>query len=216
MHHLNGKTSNFLSALVKVKTIWLIFLPVLFGLFLSQEGEERAQNTRQKLCDLEEICKERAQEYNSVRNPLSDAHKECSSLLAACALLSGPPRPLCSRLCAASSQRDLLQEQVNLHQLENQKIRSLLYALPTKVANREDEARLRQRRAKDLVDVFPRAGIAKAIINTCPVYQLVQPPVSMAAINPQGLQSLQLEQTNFTRQPSLEKYKIAICQWLYS
>ncbi|NXR84702.1 CC171 protein, partial [Pycnonotus jocosus] len=126
----------------------------------AEEGEERAQNTRQKLCDLEQICKEVVREYNSGRNPLSGAHKERSSLLAACALLSGALGPLCGRLCAASSLRDLLPGQVNLHQLENQQIRSLLYALLTKVANHEGEARLRQRRAKYLVDVFPRAGIA--------------------------------------------------------
>lgn len=143
------------------------------------------------MCHLEQICKEVAREYHSGRNPLSGAHKERSSLLAACALLSGALGPLCGRLCAASSLRDLLPGQVNLHRLENQQIRSLLYALPTKVANHEGEARLRQRRAKYLVDVFPRAGIAKAIINTDPVYQLVQPPVSMEAINPRGLQSLQ-------------------------
>ncbi|KAM4752990.1 coiled-coil domain-containing protein 171-like isoform 1-T1 [Cyanocitta cristata] len=59
-----------------------------------------------------------------------------------------------------SSQRDLLQEQVNLHGSVNQKIGSLLRALLTSVENHQDEARLRQRRAKVLVYVFRRAVIA--------------------------------------------------------
>ncbi|NXT30459.1 POK7 protein, partial [Syrrhaptes paradoxus] len=39
---------------------------------------------------------------------------------------------------------------------------------------------------------------AKAIISTCPDCQLVQPPVSTGAVNPRGLQSLQLWQTDIT------------------
>ncbi|NXU66781.1 CC171 protein, partial [Horornis vulcanius] len=64
-----------------------------------------------------------------------------------------------------SSQRDLLQDQVNLHALVNQKMRSLLYALPTNMENNQDEARLRQRRAKHLVYVFRRAVIAVLATN---------------------------------------------------
>ncbi|NXE43412.1 PO113 protein, partial [Ptilorrhoa leucosticta] len=47
----------------------------------------------------------------------------------------------------------------------------------------------------------------KAIINTCPDCQLVQPPVSTGAVNPRGLQSLQLWQTNVTKYPYFGKYK---------
>ncbi|KFO62893.1 hypothetical protein N302_11657, partial [Corvus brachyrhynchos] len=48
---------------------------------------------------------------------------------------------------------------------------------------------------------------ARAIVNTCPDCQLVQPPVSMGAVNPRGLQSLQLWQTDITKYPSFGKYK---------
>ncbi|NXB59758.1 POK7 protein, partial [Struthidea cinerea] len=48
---------------------------------------------------------------------------------------------------------------------------------------------------------------AKAIISACPDSQLVQPPVSTGAVNPRGLQSLQLWQTDITKYPSFGKLK---------
>ncbi|NXB74016.1 CC171 protein, partial [Donacobius atricapilla] len=131
----------------------------------AQECEETAQKNREKLYGLEQICEKLAHENNSLRNTVSDAHKARSSLLAACALLSGALWPLFGRLCAISSQRDLLQDQVNLQELMNQKIRSLLYALPAKEENNQDEARLKQRRAKRLVYVLRRAVIAVLAAN---------------------------------------------------
>ncbi|NWU37371.1 CC171 protein, partial [Hylia prasina] len=131
----------------------------------AEECEETAQKNRQKLYGLEQICERLAHENNSTRNALSDAHKARSSLLAACALLSGALCPLYGRLCSLSSQRDLLQDQVNLHALVNQKIRSLLYALPSNLENNQDEVRLRQRRVRHLVYVFRRAVIAVLATN---------------------------------------------------
>ncbi|NWV04314.1 POK7 protein, partial [Ptilonorhynchus violaceus] len=48
---------------------------------------------------------------------------------------------------------------------------------------------------------------AKAIISACPDCQLVQPPVSTGAVNPRGLQSLQLWQADITKYPSFGKLK---------
>ncbi|XP_023802621.1 coiled-coil domain-containing protein 171-like isoform X2 [Cyanistes caeruleus] len=126
----------------------------------AQECEETSQKNRQKLYGLEQMCEKLAQENSSVRNTLSNVYKDHSSLLAACALLSGALCPLYGRQCAMSFQRDLLQDQVNLRELVNQEIRTLLNALPTNVENNQDEARLRQRRAKHLLYVFRRAVIA--------------------------------------------------------
>ncbi|NXI08384.1 CC171 protein, partial [Irena cyanogastra] len=131
----------------------------------AQECEETAQKNRQKLFDLEQVCEKLANENNSVRNTLSDVYKACSSLLAACALLSGALCPLYGRLCAMSCQRDILQDQLNFHQLLNQKIVSLLYALPASMERSQDEGRLRQRRAKQLAYVFRRAVIAVLAAN---------------------------------------------------
>ncbi|NXH39766.1 CC171 protein, partial [Dicaeum eximium] len=131
----------------------------------AQECEKTAQKNRQKLYDLEQICEKLAQENNSMKNTLSEIDKARSSLLAACALLSGALSPLYGHLCTMSCQRDLLQGQVNLYGLVNQKIIRLLYALPTNMENNQDEARLRQRRAKHLVYVFRRAVIAVLATN---------------------------------------------------
>ncbi|NXI05457.1 POK7 protein, partial [Pachycephala philippinensis] len=51
---------------------------------------------------------------------------------------------------------------------------------------------------------------AKTIISTCPDCQLVQPPVSTGAVNPWGLQSLQLWQTDITKYPSFGKFNIHV------
>ncbi|XP_068035232.1 coiled-coil domain-containing protein 171-like [Anomalospiza imberbis] len=131
----------------------------------AQKCEETVQKTRQNLYGLEQTCEKQAHENSSMTNTLSNAHKARSSLLAACALLSGALCPLYGRLCAVSCQRDILQEQVNHHKLLNQKIISLLYALPTNVENSQGEGRLRQRRAKHLVYVFRRAVIAVLAAN---------------------------------------------------
>ncbi|NXR90796.1 CC171 protein, partial [Hypocryptadius cinnamomeus] len=131
----------------------------------AQECEEKAQTDKQKLYGLEQTCEKLSQENNSLKNSMLDALKARSSLLAACALLSGALCPLYGRLCAVSCQRDLLQEQVNLQPLVNQKIISLLYALPTVVESSRDEGRLRQRRAKHLIYVFRRAVIAVLAAN---------------------------------------------------
>ncbi|XP_066425963.1 coiled-coil domain-containing protein 171-like [Molothrus aeneus] len=130
-----------------------------------RECEERKQKSRQKLCGLEQMRAQLTQENNSMKNTLSNAHKERSPLLAACALLSGALCSLYGRLCATSCQRDILQEQVNQNQLLNHKIVSLLYALPAVMERNQDKGRLRQRRAKNLVYVFRRAVIAVLAAN---------------------------------------------------
>nr|XP_026654779.1 coiled-coil domain-containing protein 171-like [Zonotrichia albicollis] len=131
----------------------------------AQECEEREQKNRQKLYGLEQMCAQLTQENNSMKNTLSSGHKEGSPLLAACALLSGALCSLYGRLCTMPCQRDILQEQMNQHQLLKEKIISLLYALPTVVERNQDEGRLRQRRAKNLVYVFRRAVIAVLAAN---------------------------------------------------
>ncbi|NXV67526.1 CC171 protein, partial [Molothrus ater] len=132
----------------------------------SQECEETAQKMRQKLYGLEQLSDKLAQENKSLKNSLLDAFEARSSLLAAsCALLSGALCSLYGRLCAMSCQRDILQERVNQHQLLNHKIVSLLYALPAVMERNQDEGRLRQTRAKNLVYVFRRAVIAVLAAN---------------------------------------------------
>ncbi|NWW81699.1 CC171 protein, partial [Climacteris rufus] len=126
----------------------------------AQEYEETAQRNREKLYGLEKNCEKLTHENASVKNTLKTIQRERSSLLAACALLSGALCPLYSRLCAMSFQRDLLQDQANLHDLANQKIVSLIHALPAGEEKKQDDARLRQRRTTGLLYMFRRAVIA--------------------------------------------------------
>lgn len=96
---------------------------------------------------------------------LMQVQKEHSSLLAACALLAGALYPLYGRLCAMSSQRDLLQGQVNVYELVNQEIRTLVHALSDVEENNQDEENLKKRKFKGLIHVFRRGVIAVLAAN---------------------------------------------------
>nr|XP_021381247.1 coiled-coil domain-containing protein 171 [Lonchura striata domestica] len=114
---------------------------------------------------LEKSKEKLALENTSVKKMLTQFQKEHSSLLAGCALLAGALYPLYRRLCAMSSQRDLLQDQVNIYELVNQKIRTLVHALSDDKGNTEDEAKLKKRKSQGLIYVFRRAVIAVLAAN---------------------------------------------------
>ncbi|NXJ24834.1 CC171 protein, partial [Dicrurus megarhynchus] len=129
----------------------------------AQEYQETAEKNMEKIYVLEKSQEKLALESISVKNTLTQFQKEHSSLLAACALLAGALCPLYGRLCAMSSQRDLLQDQANIYELVNQKIRSLVHALSDDKENNQDGAKLKKR--KGLIYVFRRAVIAVLAAN---------------------------------------------------
>ncbi|XP_017679143.1 PREDICTED: coiled-coil domain-containing protein 171-like isoform X2 [Lepidothrix coronata] len=131
----------------------------------AKEYQAAAQQNRERMYALEKTQEKLAHENISVRNTLTTVQRERSSLLAACALLSGTLCPLYSRLCAMTSQKDLLQDQVNFYELLNQRIETIVHSFPAEEENNQDEARRRQRRAKDLVYVFRRAVIVVLAAN---------------------------------------------------
>ncbi|NWV37938.1 CC171 protein, partial [Grantiella picta] len=131
----------------------------------AQECEDTVERDRQKLSGLEKSYERLTNENNSVKNTLANIQRERSSLLAACALLAGALFPLYIRMCSMSFQRNLLQDQANSHELVNQKIGTIILALPTNEESNPDEERLRQRRAKHLVFVFRRAVIVVLAVN---------------------------------------------------
>ncbi|NXU00541.1 CC171 protein, partial [Buphagus erythrorhynchus] len=126
----------------------------------AQEYQETAEKNMEKIYVLEKSQEKLALESISVKKMLTQFQKEHSSLLAACALLAGALYPLYGRLCAISSQRDLLQDQVNIYELVNQKIRTLVHALSDDKENSQDEAKLKKRRSQGLIYVFRKAVIA--------------------------------------------------------
>ncbi|XP_010391277.2 coiled-coil domain-containing protein 171 isoform X1 [Corvus cornix cornix] len=131
----------------------------------AQEHQETAEKNMEKIYVLEKSQEKLALESISVKNTLTQFQKEHSSLLAACALLAGALCPLYGRLCAMSSQRDLLQDQANIYELVNQKIRSLVHVLSDDKENNQDEAKLKKRKFQGLIYVFRRAVIAVLAAN---------------------------------------------------
>ncbi|XP_075267057.1 coiled-coil domain-containing protein 171 isoform X7 [Opisthocomus hoazin] len=131
----------------------------------AQEYQETAEKNKEKIYVLEKRQEKLALENISVKNTLTQVQKEHSSLLAGCALLAGALYPLCRRLCDMSSQRDLLQDQVNIYELVNQEIRTLVHALSDVEENNQDEASLKKRKFKGLIRVFRRGVIAVLAAN---------------------------------------------------
>ncbi|NXA16401.1 CC171 protein, partial [Sapayoa aenigma] len=123
----------------------------------AQEYQAAAEKNGEKMYVLEKNEQKLTHENVSVKTTLANAQKERSSLLAACALLSGALCPLYGRLCALSSQKNILQGQVNTYELVNQKIRTIVRAAAEE--NIRNEASLRERKSRGLVYVFRRAVV---------------------------------------------------------
>ncbi|XP_074022212.1 coiled-coil domain-containing protein 171 [Numenius arquata] len=131
----------------------------------AQEYQETAEKNKEKIYVLEKRQEKLAVENVSVKNTLMQVQKEHSSLLAACALLAGALYPLYGRSCAMSSQRNLLQDQVNIYELVNQEIKTLVHALSDVEENNQDEANLKKRKFRSLIHVFRRGVIAVLAAN---------------------------------------------------
>ncbi|NXE21473.1 CC171 protein, partial [Ardeotis kori] len=131
----------------------------------AQEYQEAAEKNKEKIDVLEKNQEKLVLENISVKNTLTQVQKEHSSLLAACALLAGALYPLYGRSCAMSFQRDLLQDQVNIYELVNREIRTLLHALCDVEEDNQDEAKLKKRKFRGLIRVFRRGVIAVLAAN---------------------------------------------------
>ncbi|KAM4879268.1 coiled-coil domain-containing protein 171 [Sylvia borin] len=131
----------------------------------AQEYQEAAEKNKEKIYVLEKSQEKLALESISLKKMLTQFQKEHSSLLVACALLAGALYPLYGRLSAMSSQRDLLQDQVNICELVNWKIRTLVHAVSDDKENNQDEAKLKKRKSQVLIYIFRRAVIAVLAAN---------------------------------------------------
>ncbi|NWI56572.1 CC171 protein, partial [Calyptomena viridis] len=131
----------------------------------AREYQGTVEKNKKKIYALEKNQEKLALESVSVKNTLIQFQKEHSSLLAACALLAGALYPLYGRLCAMSSQRDFLQDQVNVYELVSQKIRTLVRALSDDEENSQNEVKIRKRKFQGLIYVFRRAVIAVLAAN---------------------------------------------------
>ncbi|NWZ32356.1 CC171 protein, partial [Asarcornis scutulata] len=130
----------------------------------AQEYQETAEKNKETIYDLEKRWEKLALENICVKNTLTQIQKEHSSLLAACALLAGALYPLYGRSCALSTQRHLLQDQVNIYESVNQEIRTLVHAL-SGVEEKKQESKMKKRKFKGLICVFRRGVIAVLAAN---------------------------------------------------
>ncbi|XP_068522510.1 coiled-coil domain-containing protein 171 isoform X6 [Anas acuta] len=130
----------------------------------AQEYQETAEKNKETIYDLEKRWEKLALENICVKNTLTQIQKEHSSLLAACALLAGALYPLYGRSCALSTQRHLLQDQVNIYESVNQEIRTLVHAL-SGVEEKKQESKMKKRKFKGLIRVFRRGVIAVLAAN---------------------------------------------------
>ncbi|KFV70436.1 Coiled-coil domain-containing protein 171, partial [Dryobates pubescens] len=131
----------------------------------AQEYQETAEKNKERMYALEKRREKLALENFSVKNTLTQVQKEHSSLLTACALLAGALYPLYGRSCAMSSQRQLLQDQVNIYELVNEELRTLVHALSDVEEDNQDEAKLKKRKFKGLLHIFRRGVIAVLAAN---------------------------------------------------
>ncbi|XP_062456256.1 coiled-coil domain-containing protein 171 isoform X2 [Rhea pennata] len=131
----------------------------------AQKYQETAEKNKERFSVLEKKREKLALENVHVKNTLTQIQKEHSSLLAACALMAGALYPLYGRSCTLSTQRDLLQDQVNIYELVNQEIRTLVHALSDVEEKKQYEAKIKKRKCKGLIRVFRKGVIAVLAAN---------------------------------------------------
>ncbi|XP_051843078.1 coiled-coil domain-containing protein 171 isoform X3 [Antechinus flavipes] len=126
----------------------------------AQKFQEIAEKNVEKSALMEKSNEQLILENSQCKNMLTETQKEHSSLLAACALMSGALYPLYSRSCALSTQRDFLQDQVNTYDMLKQEIRTLVQALSDVEEKKQNEAKLKKKHFKGLICVFRKGVIA--------------------------------------------------------
>ncbi|XP_056661322.1 coiled-coil domain-containing protein 171 isoform X13 [Monodelphis domestica] len=126
----------------------------------AEKFQEIAEENVEKSALMEKSNEQLVLENSQFKNMLAESQKEHTSLLAACALMSGALYPLYTRSCALSTQRDFLQDQVNTYDLLKQEIRTLVQALSDVEEKKQNEAKLKKKHYKGLICVFRKGVIA--------------------------------------------------------
>ncbi|NXI39140.1 CC171 protein, partial [Galbula dea] len=150
----------------------------------AQEYQETAEKNKEKIYILEKRREKLAFENFAMKNMLMQVQKEHSSLLTGCALLAGALYPLYGRSCAMSSQKDLLQDQVNIYELVNKDIRTLVHALSDVEENNQGEAKLKEKKFRSQIHVFRRGVITVLAANRLKV--LAQSSSSLFSLGIKG------------------------------
>uniref|UniRef100_A0ABM5FS14 Coiled-coil domain-containing protein 171 isoform X9 n=1 Tax=Pogona vitticeps TaxID=103695 RepID=A0ABM5FS14_9SAUR len=132
----------------------------------AQKYEEMAEKNKEKFAAAAKIQEQLLLENSNFKSMWAQTQKEHTSLLAACALLSGALYPLYSRACALSMQRDFLQDQVNTCDIFKQEIQTLANALSeTEEWKQSDGKMMKKKHDKGLIRVFRKGVIAVLAAN---------------------------------------------------
>ncbi|XP_019373099.1 PREDICTED: coiled-coil domain-containing protein 171 isoform X3 [Gavialis gangeticus] len=131
----------------------------------AQKYQEMAEKNEEKISVIESVREKLVLEHSHLKSSLTQAQKDCSSLLAACALMAGAFYPLYSRTCALSTQRDFLQDQVHTYEALNQEIRTLVHALSGIEEKKQDELKIKKKHFKGMICVFRKGVIAVLAAN---------------------------------------------------
>ncbi|CAM4558829.1 unnamed protein product [Lepidochelys olivacea] len=126
----------------------------------AQKYQEIAEKAKERCSVIEKAREQLVHENSQLKSILMQTQKEHASLLAACALMGGALYPLYSRLCALSTQRDFLQDQVHTYEVLKQEIRTLVNALSDVEGKRQDEVKIKKKYFKGMIRVFRKGVIA--------------------------------------------------------
>ncbi|XP_048358856.1 coiled-coil domain-containing protein 171 isoform X2 [Sphaerodactylus townsendi] len=132
----------------------------------AQKYQEVAEKASEKFAATEKIQEQLLLENSHLKNVLTQSKKEHSTLLAACALLSGALYPLYCRSCALSTQRDFLQDQFNTCEVLKHEIRTLANALTNSEEKKHCGDNVQKKRhCRDLIRLFRKGVIAVLAAN---------------------------------------------------
>ncbi|KAJ6669522.1 hypothetical protein lerEdw1_000070 [Lerista edwardsae] len=128
--------------------------------------QETAEKAKEKFGAAEKAQEQLLLENLSLKSLLTQTQSEHTSLLAACALLSGALYPLYSRSCALSTQRDFLQDQVSTCEIFKQEIRTLANALSETEEKKPPEGKGKKKvNYRGLIRLFRKGVIAVLAAN---------------------------------------------------
>ncbi|KAM6468335.1 coiled-coil domain-containing protein 171 isoform 5-T11 [Liasis olivaceus] len=132
----------------------------------AQKYQEMAEKAKEKFSAIEKIQEQLLLENSHLKALLTQSQKEHTSLLAACALLSGALYPLYCRSCALSTQRDVLQDQVNACEIFKQEIRTLASALCETEERKQSNSKVKKKRhSRGWIHLFRKSVIAVLAVN---------------------------------------------------
>lgn len=120
-----------------------------------------AEKAKDKFSTIEKVQEQLLLENSHLKALLTQTQKEHRSLLAACALLAGALYPLYGRSCALSTQRDVLQDQVNTCDIFKQEIRTLASALCETEERKQSSSKVKKKKhSGSWIHLFRKSVIA--------------------------------------------------------